>query len=961
MSPIRKVIAGIGAGAILVGGGLISASPAVAAPGPATVVNVMDSPYNAVGDGITSDSAAIQAAVDDVTGTGATVLIPKDFTFLTSGVIIGSESTLQVEGTLLQSQNVSDYSYAVATGHRPGSLRNDLSSFQNLPFVFATDSQNVNIIGDGVIQLTRASTEAQTIHTIGVGIFEVDGFEIRDVEILGASSYTVGLYSSRNGILADTRIIPGSHYGATPDVADANTDGVSIMNSQNVRVTGNYIRASDDGIYIWANYLDPRSIGRWWYKAEPEASRFIEFDNNDVAVTCCKAFTFIVWGIDAPDQRTVEISDIYIHDNKLDATDAVGCWCDARYPNSSASEGQSPVTRITFENNEYIGNVDKTFATAQITDLKTDFGAFGSRTLMNGGFEETGIAWWSGESTNSDDFGAITVADAAVLRSAEARTALSSLSNFAGYVQAQNATPVRLYQGIGMEADALPEVPFPTNVYEVSADIVTGGSAAQLFAYDTCAAKFLGQRSVSASVAERISFHFRAESDCENVQVGIQTAGDGAWALIDNVVLDSVVDAIDNDDSTVAYTGSWTTYSNAGAWGGTNAIARNAGAAVEIPFTGTRAVLLALKDHNLGIARIYLDGDFVGDADFYAPTKLTGKLIYDTGELADGNHTIRVEYSDTKNPASVGTIIVFDAVLMPTELPDLNAPSVAVDVTKAGGAGWFGAGAALSVSASDLDSGVELVEFRVDGGAWAEFVSPVSLADGQYSVSARATDAAGNVSDVVTQQVKVDSVAPEVWVRIDLDGAVSTFARDAGLSGIDRMEYSLDAGTTWLDGLSALIAEDASPSVFEYRAVDVAGNASVSATASESAVVEEIPVAADDVVLVEFSGFDVGDDVRVELHSDPVLLGTFAANSFGVVSAVVTVPSSFPSGMHSFLGALSAANTVDPGVAAAGATAGELGYTGSDPMPLALGGLMMLLLGVGVAVMARLRRQRELE
>lgn len=695
MSPIRRTTAVLSAFALLLGGGILAGSPALAAPLAPAEINVMDAPYNAVGDGVTSDSVAIQNALDDAAGTGGTVLIPASYTFLTGGIVVGSDSTLKVDGTLLQSQNAAHYSYTPAKGHRPGPLKNDLSSFQNLPFVFATESENVKIIGDGVIQLTRAATEAETIHTIGVGLFEVTGFEIRDVDVLGSSSYTVALYSSRDGIVADTRIIPGSHYGTTPDVADANTDGISIMNTQNVRVTGNYIRASDDGMYIWANYLDPRSVGRWWYKEEPKPSRFIEFDNNDVAITCCKAFTFIVWGIDAPDQRTVEISDIYIHDNKLSATDAVGCWCDARYPNSAASEGQSPVTRITFENNEYTGNVNATFATAQITDLKTDFGALGSRTLMNGDFEKTGIAWWSSDGADSDNVGAIDATDTSVLRSAEARSAIDSLDGFAGFVQTEDSGTARLYQGLGMAANVMPEVPFPTNVYELSADVVTGDAPARLFAYNTCTERVLAQTSVTAGSVERASLFFRVDADCDNIQLGIETSGSGAWALMDNVALtNAAVQAIDNDDPRLVYTGTWTTYVNAGAWGGTNAIARNVGSAVDIPFTGTRGVLLALKDYNLGIANVYLDGTLVTTADFYAPTKQTGKLIYDTGVLADGDHTIRIQFTNTKNALSAGTIIVFDALLMPTVLPDLAAPKHSVipcraRVPRSAGVGWW--------------------------------------------------------------------------------------------------------------------------------------------------------------------------------------------------------------------------------------------------------------------------------
>ena len=426
-------------------------------------------------------------------------------------------------------------------------------------------------------------------------------------------------------------------------------------------------------------YLDPRSVGRWWYKEEPKPSRFIELDNNDVAITCCKAFTFIVWGIDAPDQRTVEISDIYIHDNKLAATDAVECWCDARYPNSAASEGQSPVTRIIFENNEYIGNVNATFATAQITDLKTDFGALGARMVMNGDFEKTGIVWWSAESANSEDVGAIAATEASLLRSAEAREAIDSLDVFVGFVQTEDSATARLYQGLGLAANAMPEVPFPTNVYELSADVVTGDAPARLFACDTCTERVLAQTSVAADSVERASLFFRVDADCDNIQLGIETSGSGAWALMDNVALTNAVQAIDNDDPRIVY-------------------------------TGTRGVLLALKDYNLGMANVYLDGTLVTTADFYAPTKQTGKLIYDTGELADGDHRIRIQFIKTKNPLSTGTIIVFDALLMPTVLPDLAAPALSLALSHAGENGWLMRGAEATLTATDDESGVASVE-----------------------------------------------------------------------------------------------------------------------------------------------------------------------------------------------------------------------------------------------------------
>ena len=55
--------------------------------------------------------------------------------------------------------------------------------------------------------------------------------------------------------------------------------------------------------------------------------------------------------------------------------------------------------------------------------------------------------------------------------------------------------------------------------------------------------------------------------------------------------------------------------------------------------------------------------------------------------------------------------------------------------------------------------------------------------------------------------MKVDTQLPSAWLWLSEGGVVSALARDAGLSGIDRIEYSLDDGDSWLNGLSSLIAE----------------------------------------------------------------------------------------------------------------------------------------------------------
>jgi len=97
------------------------ASATVQVATPALVVNVRSAPYNAKGDGITDDTAAIQAAVNAVAGTGGEVTIPAG-TYLinpianngNAGIALGSSMTLNLEdGAVLQARSTATSGYVV--------------------------------------------------------------------------------------------------------------------------------------------------------------------------------------------------------------------------------------------------------------------------------------------------------------------------------------------------------------------------------------------------------------------------------------------------------------------------------------------------------------------------------------------------------------------------------------------------------------------------------------------------------------------------------------------------------------------------------------------------------------------------------------------------------------------------------------------------------------------------------
>src|SRR5207249_11626275 len=70
---------------------------------------------------------------------------------------------------------------------------------------------------------------------------------------------------------------------------------------------------------------------------------------------------------------------------------------------------------------------------------------------------------------------------------------------------------------------------------------------------------------------------------------------------------------------------------------------------------------IANEDEWSGIARVLLDGAFVGNADFYRTPGRTQSLAYSVSGLANTTHTIAFEVTGTRNPASASNWIWIDA------------------------------------------------------------------------------------------------------------------------------------------------------------------------------------------------------------------------------------------------------------------------------------------------------------
>ncbi|GAA1782874.1 endonuclease/exonuclease/phosphatase family protein [Agromyces lapidis] len=147
-------------------------------------------------------------------------------------------------------------------------------------------------------------------------------------------------------------------------------------------------------------------------------------------------------------------------------------------------------------------------------------------------------------------------------------------------------------------------------------------------------------------------------------------------------------------------------------------------------------------------------------------------------------------------------------------------------------------------------------------------------------------------------------------------------------------------------------------------------------------------VAAGATIAISGSGFAPGTELRVELHSTPVLLGTVTADDVGAFQATVTIPADTAPGAHTVVvtgdGDVSASAELtvtaaaggvetpggeapgdggsggtdpdaEPAGSASGSESGDLASTGTDVLPVVIGGA--LLLGSGLVLLLARRRR----
>lgn len=86
-----------------------------------------------------------------------------------------------------------------------------------------------------------------------------------------------------------------------------------------------------------------------------------------------------------------------------------------------------------------------------------------------------------------------------------------------------------------------------------------------------------------------------------------------------------------------------------------------AGSYVSFTFTGTSVSWIGPRNVDCGISRVYLDGTSVKTVDQYASGSLKQEVLYASGILANGLHTIKIVCTGDKNAAATGNDCSVDA------------------------------------------------------------------------------------------------------------------------------------------------------------------------------------------------------------------------------------------------------------------------------------------------------------
>jgi hypothetical protein len=189
-------------------------------------------------------------------------------------------------------------------------------------------------------------------------------------------------------------------------------------------------------------------------------------------------------------------------------------------------------------------------------------------------------------------------------------------------------------------------------------------------------------------------------------------------------------------DARFAYTGTWATFSTAGASSGSYRRANTASTSVTVSFNGTYLAWIATRGTTLGKAKVSLDGGAAASVNLAASAVAYQQKVWDTGILTSGQHTVKISWDGTNLAGKYISVDAFDVagtVLQISATPAAPAPAPTryeqkdTRLTYAGG--WTASSSASASGGSfrfaDSAASSATVTFSGSYLAWIAKKSPV--------------------------------------------------------------------------------------------------------------------------------------------------------------------------------------------------------------------------------------------
>jgi len=145
-------------------------------------------------------------------------------------------------------------------------------------------------------------------------------------------------------------------------------------------------------------------------------------------------------------------------------------------------------------------------------------------------------------------------------------------------------------------------------------------------------------------------------------------------------------------DSRLLYEGSWSNSTGADHSAGSYKFTSSVGSAVNIAFNGTSFDWYTVKGPIYGIARVSVDGGAPLTVDLYSTGLQYQSKVWSISGLPSTAHTVRIEWTGTKNASASNTYVGIDAAdVVGGALTQATSPVTRFDQSAAGitfGAAW---------------------------------------------------------------------------------------------------------------------------------------------------------------------------------------------------------------------------------------------------------------------------------